>query len=138
MKIICKYDESSVDIEGSEESLCELSRTIQKCAGSEQLLLLLPQSPPTPDLRYAKSLKIDLGDGNVCISRIADEIIISGSPEKLEILARNIEFLAEQQGRSSSGTCLDHLHIEYHPGHFYLREESIPLVVTRQDRVAYP
>lgn len=124
MKIIGKYGKSSLDIEGSVESLRELSRAIQGLTGSEKLSLFSPPIPPTPYLGYARSLRIDRDEGKVCISRMADEIIISGSPETLVILARNIERLAEGKIGGS------HEHIEYHPGHFYLKENSTPLVIT--------
>jgi hypothetical protein len=132
VNIIGKYDKSSVDIEGSADSLREFSQTLQGLAGSEVHVLPHPQAPPTPYLGYVKSLKMERSEGNVCVSLIADEMVISGSPEKLMILAGNIRRLAEQQGRASSDNYNEHLHIEYHPDHFYLKEESIPLVVTKR------
>jgi hypothetical protein len=131
MNIVAKYAESSVDIEGSAESLRELSQVIQKTGSSGTLVFRIPQNPPTPYLAYAKSLRICPSQGNISIIRNGDEIIINGSPEKLFILAQNIEGLAEQATHESPGNHQAHLHIEYHPGHFYLQENSIPLIVTR-------
>jgi hypothetical protein len=132
MNIIGKYDNSSIDIEGSAESLRELSEVIQSFIGSELFSLYVPSTSPSPYLGYAKSLKLERGGGNVRVFRHGAEISISGSPEKLLIFARNIGRLAEQENHTRSDPYHDHIHIDYHPGHFYLDEESIPLVVTRR------
>jgi hypothetical protein len=129
MNIVGKYERSSLDIGGSAESLLELSRAIRELVGSEVYSLPVPLSPPTPYIGYAKSLKLEAIQGNVCVSRTGDEIAICGSPEKLAILARNIGYLAEQQSSDDRG---EHLHIEYYPGHFYLSAESLPMVVTKR------
>ena len=49
----------------------------------------------------------------------------------LAILARNIDRLAEQPRERNSDGYKDHIHVEYHPDHFYLNEGSVPLVIAR-------
>jgi hypothetical protein len=132
MKIVAKYDALSVAIEGSAESLLHLSHEIQEGTGRKVLVLTVPQVPPSPYLGYARSLTIHPDDGNVCVSRQGEEILISGSSQKLAILASNISGLAEQPDQRRPGVYHNHLHIDYHPGHFYLKAGSLPLSVTRE------
>ena len=135
LEIVGKYDKLSVAIEGSAESLRELSRAIQCASGNAKQSLLLPPTKLGPCLGYATSLRIAVCEGNVGVSRVGHEIIISGSAEKLAILSRNIGRLAERKGTEPSDGYQDHLHVEYHPGHFYLKESSRPLVVTRRTAI---
>jgi hypothetical protein len=53
----------------------------------------------------------------------AGALIISGDRSRLNILADNVEALSRTS--SSAG---DHLHVEYFPDHFYLAENSAPVV----------
>lgn len=48
--------------------------------------------------------------------------MISGDPAGRAVLARNLRAMAAAENGG-------HLHIDYFPGHFYLAEGSLPLVV---------
>jgi hypothetical protein len=125
MTIIGKYDLVSVELRGTADTLSDLARAIQELVAAETFSLFIPSIPPAPYLGYVRSLTPERGAGNVCVSRGGENVNISRSANKLAILARNIERLA------SSESCKDHTHIEYHPQHFYLKEESVPLVVEK-------
>ena len=131
MNIVGKYDDSSVELEGTAEALHELSQVIRELVEAKDLSLALPSTSPTPYLGYLESVRIEQGTGKVCISRTGNQVLISGSPEMLTILSHNIESMPELQRRPASGMDRDHVHIEYYPGHFYLKEESVPLVFTK-------
>ena len=132
MNIVGRYDNSSIDIEGSEESLRELSNTIEHVS-SVKILALASPSRQDPYPGHAKSLRLELSDDSVCIARAGDEISIRGAQDRLAILARNILALADEKRNHPTGRLRLHTHIEYHPGHFYLKAESIPLVVTKSE-----
>jgi hypothetical protein len=132
VNITAKYDRSNADICGRAESLRDLSKALHELVGSDVYSLAVPSSPPAPYLGYAQSLKIGRSQGNVCVSRSADVIAIVGSPEKLAILAHNIESLADQTVSGGSNNHSEHLHIEYYAGHPYLKDESLPLVITKR------
>jgi hypothetical protein len=131
MNLIGRYGSSGIDLEGAAEDLRHLSRTIQEFVGSETFFLVVPSVPSSPYEGYLKSLRLEQHPGKVCISRDAGAIVISGPPDKLLVLARNIEEAAEGQDPPNSGKLRYHSHIEYYPEHFYLSEESEPLVVTK-------
>ena len=63
MNIVGKYEKSSLDIGGSAESLLDLSRAIRELVGSEVYSLPVPLSPPTPYSGYARSLKLEVTQG---------------------------------------------------------------------------
>jgi hypothetical protein len=132
LSIVGKYDSASVILESMAPALRDLSQAIREIAETTEFSLALPSIPPTPYLGYVKSLKIEKRTGNVYVSRIEDQVSISGSPEKLKILAQNIDHLAEHQSKPDLGNYEDHVHIEFYPGHFYVHEESMPLVLTRR------
>ena len=131
MNIVGKFDDSSIALEGTAETLRELARSIRdstKSAAIGEHLLMLPLTPPTPYSGYIRSIRVVKSAGNVCISRVERKVLISGLPEKLAVLAATIDHLATH--RLVGPHSRKHVHIEFHPEHFYLLEESIPLVVT--------
>jgi hypothetical protein len=65
--------------------------------------------------------------GPVVISLDAGRMVIQGSPDSLAILAEIVEDAASAAG------CGGHVHIEYFPGHGYLGEGSIPVVLFDAD-----
>jgi len=134
LDIVGKFGDSGTDIEGTARALLELSKRVLEIKGHEVFELNLPSVPPSPYFGYLKSLHIDLNEGNVHIGRDNESMHIRGSAEKIGILADNIASLALQESNSISA----HSHIEYYPGHFYLAEESEPLVFTRREGFGHP
>ena len=131
MEILGRYDNSGIALEGTEESLLELSDAIEKLSEVEILPLLDRQSSHDPYPGHAKSLRLVLSEEPVCIGLCGDEISVRGAANKLKILAQNIRFVAEEKKQDSSGRIRPHVHIEYYPDHSFLKAESIPLVVTK-------
>jgi hypothetical protein len=125
MKLIGNYDNKEIDLEGDVASLRALADSIRELRGVLELNLDRPDTM-TKNLYFgrANSLKIQVVLGNVRVSRDNDQIVISGSSEKLQKLAKNIESTAN----NSSST---HTHIEFFPGHFFLEPDSVPLIITR-------
>jgi hypothetical protein len=56
-----------------------------------------------------------------------DMVRVVGGQTGLETLAENIRIFAGDAGSPD-----DHLHIDYYPGHFFLAEDSEPLVFARR------
>jgi len=125
--IVGRFGRSGIDLEGSAMSLLEFAGRVEGLRGRETFGLRMPSAPASPYTGYLRSLEIKVGEGNVHILRDDDRVHIAGSVEKMGILAKNIASLASQESNHSS----EHSHIEYYPGHFYLAEESEPLVLTR-------
>ncbi|HKS44795.1 MAG TPA: hypothetical protein VJT49_06695 [Amycolatopsis sp.] len=59
----------------------------------------------------------------VTISVDDDRLIVEGPVHLLSVLAGNV------RGSATSGDPEGHAHIEYFPGHYYLGENSVPLVI---------
>jgi hypothetical protein len=135
MEILGRYGNSGIDIEGTEESLRELSGAIEGLSGVKVLPLSGVRPPQDPYPGHAKSLRLALSDEPVCIRLTGDEISVCGASDKLKILAQNIRALADQEKQESNGRIQLHSHIEYYPGHYFLKAESIPLVVTKTERI---
>jgi hypothetical protein len=53
-----------------------------------------------------------------------DHVVVTGEPSALSLLAGNID--AFRKAPLEFG---NHLHLEYFPGHFYLRADSVPVIV---------
>ncbi|SRR5579872_1131675 len=130
MSLSVKYNDSSLELESSKAGLLDLAEKMQTNRDIQRISLSHPITSPNPYLGYADFLTLEPSSGNVYIGRRGREVRISGAPEKLEILAGNIEFLANDEDDNSKS----HIHIEYRPGHFYLREKSMPLVITKNDQ----
>lgn len=129
--IIGRFSDSGIDIEGTATSLLEFAKRVQWLRGRETFELSVPSVPAFPYSGYLRSLQIEIGEGNVHISHDQDRVYITGSLQKIEILAENIASLALQNGNHDP----EHSHIEYFPGNFYLMEGSEPLVLTKREGI---
>ena len=125
------YGESGVEIEGSADALRELSDKLVNCDGTSQVALATTSNSDTRGLSPASVRRISVHPGPVAISRSDTKLSISGSKEKLLVLAQNVSWLADHEKPGTSSKIRDHIHVEYHPGHFFLAAESLPLTVIR-------
>ena len=82
----------------------------------------------------ARSISISLGAGPVNISHSQEIVTISGSKQKLNVLAENILWLADQDEGFKASEITNHIHVEYHPGHFYLAETRFPWLFRKMTR----
>ena len=79
---------------------------------------------PFPYSKNLESIRIrHYPERLVKISVEGESLLIEGSPEKLRILSENLE----ANGNEPEGY---HLHIEHFDDHFYLSNDSAPLVVS--------
>jgi hypothetical protein len=132
MKLSAKYDASSIEIEGTADSLRQFSKEIQDLDGSRRIELPDPVDTDSRGLRSANTITMSLKEGLVNIAVSEGGITISGSKEKLLILAQNFLFLADSE--KTEGPIRDHIHIEYYPSNFpFLDENALPLIVTKQE-----
>jgi hypothetical protein len=131
MNLFAMYDDSSVEIEGTEEALRQFSREIEQCDGTRTINLPYLAGVDKRGLSYATAITVLLGDGLVNIALSNGEVVISGSKEKLNLLVYNVVFLADSRQKSPIS---NHLHIEYIPDGFpFLADTALPLVVTKQE-----
>ncbi|MFF2746985.1 hypothetical protein ACFVVA_15735 [Kitasatospora sp. NPDC058048] len=110
------YDE--VDLTASAE---ELNRLADAVAEGEGLL----SSAPSPDSDALAGVEVRKTAGPGVLVHLDSErqvLVISGDAAGRLVLADNLRGMASADDGG-------HLHIEHFPGHFYLAEGSLPLVV---------
>jgi hypothetical protein len=115
--------DGSVSISAAPDSLKALGHLLS--AQADTVIELTPSTPGPEYVAAAESIRVCIErEPGITISRDADELVVRGHTEGLAILAKNITHL----GTDPTGLG-PHIHIEYFPGHFYVRAGSIPLVV---------
>lgn len=118
MRLICDPLFSEVDLLASAE---ELSRLAGAVANGEGLL----SSTASPDSNTLAGVEVRKSSGPGVLIRLDAErriLVISGDYAGRAVLADNLLSMASAEDGG-------HLHVDYFPGHFYLAEGSLPLVV---------
>ncbi|MFI0351728.1 hypothetical protein [Actinomadura sp. 9N407] len=111
---------SEVDLKAS---AAELNRLADAVAEGEGEVLL--SSTPSPRSDALAGIVVEGTAGPGVLVHLDSErrfLVISGDSAGREVLADNLRGMASAEDGG-------HLHIDYFPGHFYLAEGSVPLVV---------
>lgn len=118
MRLVCDPVYGEVDLTASAE---ELNRLADAVAEGEGLL----SSAPSPGSSVLAGIEIKKAAGPGVLVHLDSErqvLVISGDTAGRVVLADNLRGMASAEDGN-------HLHIDYFPGHFYLVEGSLPLVV---------
>lgn len=118
MRLICDPLYGEVDLTASAE---ELNRLAGAIAEGEGLL----SSTPSPGRDALAGIEVRKTVGPGVLVHLDSErqfLVISGDSAGRAVLADNLRGMASAEDGG-------HLHIDYFPGHFYLAEGSLPLVV---------
>ncbi|MFI0451749.1 hypothetical protein [Actinomadura sp. 6N118] len=118
MRLVSDPTYGEVDLSASAEELTRLASAVAQGEG-----LLRSTSSPGSNTLAGVEVKKTSGPG-VLIHRDPEQqiLVISGDSASRAVLAENLQAMAAAEGGG-------HLHIDYFPGHFYLAEGSLPLVV---------
>jgi hypothetical protein len=117
---------SGLEIAGSQDALKQLANWID--AGAGALSFEKPETSPAPYERWLARLTVAASQHPLVKIGIEDDTVcVVGGQTGLATLAENIRIFADDAGSPD-----EHLHIDYYPGHFFLAEESVPLVVARR------
>lgn len=127
-----------IELRGNSAAMRAIAELLRGGAGKRSRVSLLHvASEPAPYDGFLEFLDVEmLSDGRrveVEVARKGNTLHIEGSKELMKILAENIELLVDDVGRSDISE--KHLHIEYHPDHYYLAESSEPLILVVTQRV---
>ncbi len=122
------FDSSGVEVEGTRTDLMELARVIKGCESLRRIPLLVPARTDERGLRYLKELVITVEPNLLRIWEADQQLFICGAREKLDLFSANIEWLVDAQAEKVRQT-RNHLHVEFYPGHFFLSEDALPLVL---------
>lgn len=90
------------------------------------------EGSPAPYDKFLKSIIIKTVPGQrLTFSPTEDgDLLVAGESAGLEALAGNLKWFAEGES--------DHMHEEYYPDHFYLAENSIPMVFVLKEPTPGP
>ena len=120
---------ASLNLCGDVNGLKRLADTLVDIGKLPAVIVLNRERNPSPYDGLLKEISIALKPNTlVYVGQEEERMVISGSQEYLSLLADDIRFLMENS--TSSNSEFYHIHIEYYPEHFYLEQESIPLVVS--------
>jgi hypothetical protein len=90
------------------------------------IALKVPSERPDPYERWLESIAVQPELlPQVMIAKVGNQLVLRGGRKSLDVLAENLESFAQSTCEENS-----HTHIEHFPGHYYLREGSVPLVVS--------
>ena len=119
MRLVCDPVSSEVDLKASAE---ELSRLAVAVADGEGVL----RSAVSPGSNDLAGVEVKKTSGPGVLIRLDPErqiLVISGDSAGRAVLADNLLSMASAEDGG-------HLHVDYFPGHFYLAEGSLSLVVS--------
>jgi hypothetical protein len=111
-----------VDVSGTEsDSLYFVSQLLQ---GKGNIAGNMDGSPAPYD-KFLKSIVIKTVPGQRLAFTVTEDgdLLVAGEYTGLEAIAGNLKWFVEKERRQG-----DHLHVEYYPDHFFLAENSIPIV----------
>lgn len=120
-------DDGSLTLWASRPALVDLGHALDSKVNA--VIELTHTVPIPPYLAAADQIRVRVdAEPGLTISREDDQVVVTGHPSALAILARNISRLGSDPAALGS-----HIHIEYFADHFYLRSDSIPVVVEATD-----
>ncbi len=119
MRLACDPPFSEVDLMASAEELSRLAGAVADGEG----MLSSTASPGSNDLAGVEVRKTSGPGVLIHLDPEGEILVISGDAAGRALLADNLLGMASAEGGG-------HLHVDYFPGHFYLAEGSLPLVVS--------
>ncbi|WP_405956297.1 hypothetical protein [Streptomyces phaeochromogenes] len=118
MRLVSDLEYGEVDLSASAEELTDLASAVAQGEG-------LLSSTLSPDGNTLAGVEVRGTSGpGVLIRRDPERqiLVISGDSASRTVLAENLRAMATAEDGG-------HLHVDYFPGHCYLAEGSLPLVV---------
>ena len=115
--------EGTVSISGARGALLRFASLLAK--GESTVVALLAPATVAPYASAATTMRIRVDpDPGVALSWERDELVVTGEPSALAMLARNISTFGSEPTAAGG-----HVHEDYFPGHSYLRQGSSPTVI---------
>ncbi|QYN18900.1 hypothetical protein [Amycolatopsis sp. DSM 110486] len=108
-----------MDITATEKELAHLASLIAEGAG---FISTAPTSPQNHTLAGIEVRNTPVSGVHIRLDGQTQIIVISGDAESRAVLSENVHAMATAEDGG-------HLHVDYFPGHYYLAEGSLPLVI---------
>ncbi|WP_033826321.1 hypothetical protein [Kitasatospora sp. MBT63] len=113
-------------LRGTRDELVAVAEVIRSGAGSVRLDPVPDAAPYDRGLAILEVATVPEAQVTLFVTGAEDRYRITGEPRLLEVLASSIE---EYGLEADPADTLDHLHVDYFPGHYYLSERSESMVV---------
>jgi hypothetical protein len=136
LAVIASYASSGqIEVTGSARALLEFAEALVTPEPLTERTLTVPSvRTPSPYDGFLQKTRVERNEDKVLITKEEDMLKISGSPQNLRYLAENIRWFASTENDPElSNSSRSHLHVEYHPDHFYLAPASDALIVAREN-----
>jgi hypothetical protein len=117
--------DGTIETIGSKGTLRELAKMLR--AQGPLSANLARSLVDAADVVRLRSLSIEPDEDSLLIATRGDAMVFTGDQRSRDLLAQNIEAFARDPYDPHH-----HMHIEYFPGHSYIRRGSAPLIVTAQ------
>ena len=126
----CYSSKGEIEIFGDRQGLMEFSIELTNINESDLIFeLFCPDGSASPYDGYLKSIKVVPNHNEKLLIQMRNEVLnISGPKHSIAIFSENIEPLADQLTDIKTNKIPFHLHIEYHPAHYYLDEKSDAII----------
>ena len=116
--IRCSSRTREVELTGSAGSFVEAADLVTGAGGR----VVAESTDPAPYETCLEALEVQVIEGKVVIDVVCQELVVRGGAEHLAVLGEVLRDLADEPDLGY------HVHIDYFPDHYYLAEESWPLV----------
>ena len=128
LDIVGRYSRNTgFELEGPAPALVALADLLEDSSEPSCRFAGVPRpAGPEPYEELVDGLIVQRTGGPVRIEKDGADLRLTGDPERLHLLAENLRFLAADDGS-------DHLHLEYHPDHFFLDPSAEPLILVRRE-----
>ena len=120
-----------IELEGTAATLLRLAAMLRRVDDGTVCQLTVPADREArPYDGFLVQLRLEAATGRVRIYRDAKTLRIEGSPEGLETLAQNVEFLVSSAtGPEAIQEKHRHVHAEYYEEHPFLSQDAEPLTI---------
>ncbi len=129
MSITANGDDTTVEIEGAVNELLDFAELVENCSVQQPVSLRLAAAESMQGSSL-EAVSIQFGMGLMSVSVSEKALLIVGSKEACALLAQNIRQVAETEYPLYPGEIQPHSHIEYYPGHFFLKPDAVPLILS--------
>ncbi len=126
---------SDLAVDGDLEDLLELAALLENNSGILKVSFYFEGVDPSPYDGVLKKLRAEITDDDKLLVKCTETTLeIRGTKEHMRKLAHNVHVPAretlEMDLPKGGIPRHSHIHVEWYPNHFYLDENSDPLVVT--------
>ncbi|MBW4647499.1 MAG: hypothetical protein KME06_02185 [Kastovskya adunca ATA6-11-RM4] len=125
--MLIRYSDSvrEIEIAANEEELLDLSKKLTENDVEINAKALGEDLNAAPYCRFLSGIQVSISSGQLVEFQVTQDgrVLLRGDRQKLSILSNVVLSFAKDWGTG------EHMHIEYHPEHFYLSPNSVSVIL---------